>query len=108
MTYKIQLTPMVITQAKEIKNYISIALSSSIAAKNWINHLKESIKKLDEMPNRFPIVDEEPWKTRKIHRMNVDNYFVYYLVDEGAKVVAIQTIIYAKRNQIDVLKRKIK
>lgn len=96
--------PKAILQAKDISNYISNVLMSPSAARNWPNHLKESIERLNEMPNRYPIIDDEPWKSRKIHRMNVGSYCVYYLVDNDVETVYILSIVYAKREQINVFR----
>lgn len=37
------------------------------------------------MPLRFSFASEEPWHTKKVHKMGVNNFIVYYIVDEQKK-----------------------
>ncbi len=82
MEYKVKITSYAIEQMQEIIAYISKVLRASDTARKWLAKLKREISKLDTMPNRFPLVDEEPWRKRDIHKMLVDNFIVYYWIDD--------------------------
>lgn len=45
--------------------------------------------------------DREPWKSRGLHIVPVDNYCVLYLVDNGDMTVSIMRVMYGGRD-IDV------
>ena len=90
MRYEVKLTAQAIGQIEETVQYISKILQSAI-------------KKLDAAPSRYPLTEEEPWHTKGIRRMPVQNFLVYYLVDEEEKAVWIAAVIYARRDRISAL-----
>lgn len=66
--------------------------------------MQSEIKKLNSMPSRYPLTEEEPWRTKGIRRMPVKNFLVYYLVDEEKKAVWVTAVIYGRRDQISALR----
>ena len=92
-----------------------------IYARNYINlicmdHMKESLKKhyewkgklevssLRTMPNRYPLTPEEPWRSEGIHKMSVENFLVYYWVNESEKIVWVTVVVYGRRDQLQTLR----
>lgn len=57
------------------------------------NRIADAILKLDVMPERFRIMDSEPECSKKLQRMLVDNYSVFYVVNEDS--VIITNVLYA-------------
>ena len=51
------------------------------------------------MPERFKLLDEEPWKSYGIRKKKVGNYYIYYWINEEKKLVQIITVIYVKMDQ---------
>jgi toxin ParE1/3/4 len=43
---------------------------------------------------RYAIVDWEPWKSMQMHKLPIDNYIVFYLVDFNLYTVTIIRIMY--------------
>ena len=103
MRYEVKLTVQAIGQIEEAVQYISKILLEPETARKWADTLQCEIKKLDTMPSRYPLTDEEPWHTKGIRKMPVKNFLVYYLVDEKKKAVWITAVIYGRRNQIAAL-----
>ena len=68
MIYKVKLTDSAISHLKEAIGYISKVLLEPEIARRWSEHIKKEISSLDCMPYRYPLVDEEPWKTEGIHK----------------------------------------
>ena len=52
---------------------------------------------------RFP-VPAEPWHTYGVRKMIVKNFFVYYLIEEYKRQVAVTAVIYGRRDQIAALR----
>ncbi len=71
--------------------------------RNWADTLQREIEKLDSMPARYPLTEEEPWRTKGIRKMSVRNFLVYYLIDEEAKTVWVTAVLYGGRDQITAL-----
>ena len=102
--YIVKLTPHAINQIKETVAYISKILLVPQTATMWVDRLEKEIKSLDTMPARFPLLDREPWKSIGYHEMNIENFIVYYFIDEDSKTVWVTAVVYARRDQINALK----
>ncbi len=103
MGYEVKLTTQAIEQIKETVQYISKTLLEPETARKWADTLQIEIEKLDFMPYRYPLTEEEPWRAKGIHKMSVKNFLVYYLVDEVKKIVWITAVLYGRRDQIAAL-----
>ena len=103
MWYEVKLTSQAIRQIEEIVQYISKVLFVPETARKWAYTLQSEIAKLDFMPSRYPLTEEEPWHTKEIHKMPLKNVLVYYLIYEDKKVVWVTAVIYGRRDQIAAL-----
>lgn len=56
------------------------------------------IRTLEEMPMRYRLYGEEPWHSHGLRFFPVDNYLVFYLLDEPKKTVSIVRIMYCGRD----------
>ena len=83
---------------REIYIYISSNLLAPLTAKNQVNRIRTMIRSLDSFPSRYPIVDWEPWKSMGMHRVPVDNYAIFYTVDNQNLLVTIIRIVYSGRD----------
>ena len=98
--YKVKITKQAKYFLKNIFDYVAINLESPDTAKNLLAIFKKEIKSLSFMPSRIKLTDEEPWRSRGIHRMKVKNYYVYFWINENKKQVFITSVVYSKRNQV--------
>lgn len=103
MRYEVKLTPQAFGQIEETVQYISKILLEPEIARKWADTLQNEIKKLNSMPSRYPLTEEEPWHMKGIHKMPVKNFLVYYLIDEERKAVWVTAVIYERRDQISAL-----
>lgn len=104
MDYKVKLTDHAVAQLQEAVIYISKVLQASTVAKHWAARVKKELASLSTMPARYPLTEEEPWHTEGIHKMSVENFLVYYWINEEKKIVWITAIVYARRDQLRVLR----
>lgn len=104
MKYKVKLTNHALTQLKEVVKYISSILLEPEVARHWSNRIKKEILTLDHMPLRYPLVDEEPWRSEGVHRMTVENFIVYYWVNNDTSIVWITAVVYGRRDQLSALR----
>lgn len=102
--YKVRLTKYAIKQYETIIDYILNALQSPATANKLTNTLENAINSLDYMPSRNPFVDSEPWRSRKIHKMLVQSYYIYYWIDEHNLKVQVTCICNTRMNQNKQLK----
>ena len=105
MSYEVTLTPEAKHDLRSIYRYIAVDLQSEQNANGQLDRLEESILKLDEMPERFQVYDREPWRSRNLRVMPVDNYLVFYIPEHETKIVTVLRVMYGGRD-IDAQLRK--
>lgn len=102
--YEIKVTRQALEQMREIAHYISYDLMAPEAADNLLDDLKASILKLSVLPKKYPLIEEEPWRSEGVHKIVVKNFPVYYWINEEYNKVQVTAVIYSKRDQIKQLK----
>lgn len=102
--YEIKVTRQALEHMREIAHYISYDLMAPEAADNLLDDLKASILKLSVLPKKYPLIEEEPWRSEGVRKIVVKNFLVYYWIDEEYNKVQVTAVIYSKRDQIKQLK----
>lgn len=102
--YEIKVTRQALEQMREIAHYISYDLMAPEAADNLLDDLKASILKLSVLLKKYPLIEEEPWRSEGVRKIVVKNFLVYYWIDEEYNKVQVTAVIYSKRDQIKQLK----
>ncbi len=103
MNYKVKLTNYAIEQMSDIVSYISKTLRSPENARSWSAYVKKGIATLSLMPERLPLIQEEPWRSEGVRRLVIKNFLVYFWIDELQQIVWVIGIIYGKREQLSAL-----
>lgn len=80
MKYTVNLSPEAVKDINGIYEYIAVALGEKEIAVNMIDTIEKSILSLDEMPRRYRLYNEEPWKSRGVHIMSVKNISCFMLL----------------------------
>lgn len=105
MKYKIVITEQADKDLRGIYEYIAFNLLSPGNAKGQLNRLELNILSLEETPNRFKTYEKEPWHSRGLMQMPVDNFIVFYITDNDKAIVTVIRVMYGGRD-IDIhLKR---
>lgn len=92
------------TDLKAIYRYIAVALKAKIAAKNQTARIREDIKGLYLFPEKFPVVEWEPWNGLNVRKMPVDNFVIYYRVSHKERSVEVVRIFYGGRDIENIVK----
>lgn len=103
MSYSVMMTNSAIEQTREIISYIAEILMVPETAQRWKDRLKTEMQKLSFMPSRFPLTEEEPWRSKGIHRLVVENFLVYFWIDESAQIVWVTGVIYNRKDRLSSL-----
>ncbi|MBG9985060.1 type II toxin-antitoxin system RelE/ParE family toxin [Aerococcaceae bacterium DSM 111022] len=82
MIFEIEITFQAKAELRGIYEYIAYDLRSPKNAKGQLERLELEILNLNQMPERFPKLNIEPWYSRGLRVMPVDNYRVLYTVDK--------------------------
>jgi addiction module RelE/StbE family toxin len=101
--YRVKFTPKAEEDLDEIYGYIYGTLSAALAADTLVDHIETAVMRLKEYPFSCQYVLDEPLKARGYRKLIVDNYLVFYLVEELDKEVVIMRILYGATNYQDIL-----
>jgi addiction module RelE/StbE family toxin len=98
MKDQIQITDEAERDLFGISHYISANLKEPQVALNQIRRINEAILSLEEFPYRHELVSGTLLSTLNYRKMKVDNYAIFYRVDEEARTVMINYILYGRRD----------
>ncbi len=101
--YIVRFAPKAYNDLAQIYQYIAEKLCAEIAADNLLYQIEKSIMRLEDFPFTGSLVLDEPLRKRGYHKLVVDNYIVFYLVDEQEMQVVIMRIMYGARNYNELL-----
>ncbi|MDD6615749.1 MAG: type II toxin-antitoxin system RelE/ParE family toxin [Lachnospiraceae bacterium] len=79
---------------RDIYTYIANELLVPETAAAQVGRIRKKIRSLDFMPARYALVEWEPWHSMGMHQLPVDNFIVYYLVDDVAGIVTVVRVFY--------------
>ena len=102
--YLVFYSPEAKNDLKEIYAYIAFELKAFVTAANQVQRIRESIRDLSKFPLRYQTVEWGTWASMGMHRLLVNNYSVFYLVDEEEATVKIVRIFYSGRDIENTIK----
>ena len=101
--WDVQLSEPAENDLDNIYRYIAETLLEPLTAWHQIERIRKAVFSLDEMPERGSFFPNEPWRSRGLRRIFVDNYCILYDVQETTDTVDVVAIIYSRRNIEEVL-----
>lgn len=105
-TYRIVMTPDAEADVKELRDYIADVLMAPGTALAYVRAVRKEIASLSELPERYRLMDEEPWHSSGVRRVRAKSFFVYYRVDEAVQTVYVLNVIFARRDQLKALSQR--
>lgn len=94
MIYEVTTTEQAESDLRGIYEYIAFELLSPENAAGQLDRLEEHILGLE----KFRGYDKEPWKSRGLRVMPVDNYLVFYIPDKETETVTVIRVMYDGRD----------
>ena len=98
MIYEVRMTPEAKNDLRGIFEYIAFVLQSVQNAAGQIDRLEKGISELNQMPERVRKYEKEPWHSRNLRVMPVDNYLVFYIPDQTTGIVTVIRVMYGGRD----------
>ena len=105
MKFEVELAEKADRDLRNIFFYISVDLSAPENAERQINRLWDAILSLDELPERYRRNEDEPWYSRGMRVLPIDNFVILYIPYLEEKVVRIVTVMYGGRDISEQLKK---
>ena len=94
MSYSIRISSSAEWDLFSIGNYITYVLCSYPESLSQVSKLSDSIAALDEMPERYPLLNNALASPELTRIMPVGHYSILYQVDGKNKVVEVLRIIH--------------
>lgn len=85
--YTVEITDAALADMEQLYHHIAYTLCAPENAMVQYNRISDEILKLDIMPERFRIINSEPERSNGIRRMVVDNYSVFYVIEQDRVIV---------------------
>lgn len=95
MIYEVNTTKQADADLRRIYEYITFELLSPDNAEGQLDRLEKHIIGLEEFPEKFRPYEKEPWRSRGLRVMPVDNYLVFYIPDKDEGIVTVIRVMYA-------------
>lgn len=104
--YKVNYSVDALGDLREIYSYIAKELLVPGNAAAQVGRIRKEVRSLGIMPARYALVEWEPWHSMKMHQLPVDNFIVYYLVDEEQMEVTVVRVFYGARDIKGIINSK--
>lgn len=101
--YSIEITDPAADDISELYRYISAKLLEPGSAARVYTAVKRAILSLDAFPERGAVVPEQPYLSLGVRRLYVENYTVFYIVDQPSACVTILRVLYSRRDWKPIL-----
>nr|WP_294463622.1 type II toxin-antitoxin system RelE/ParE family toxin [uncultured Sellimonas sp.] len=98
MIFNVVISEQAEEDLRGIYEYIAFELLAPENAAKQLDRLEKQILSLDELPERFQRYGKEPWHSRGLRFVAVDNYIVFYITDIEEQRVTILRVMYSGRN----------
>ncbi|MBQ3537798.1 MAG: type II toxin-antitoxin system RelE/ParE family toxin [Clostridia bacterium] len=96
--YNVQYLPIAQNDLLGIAQYISSELGNAEAAIRLTENIIRKTDVLGEFPYSCPVYVPIRQTKNEYRKLRVDNYLVFYSVNEKEKTVTVMRIIYARRD----------
>ena len=103
--YQINYSPAALDDLRSIFNYIALELTAPDTAKNQIDRIRKAVKSLSSFPKKNVTVDWEPRTSMGMRKLPVNNYVIFYTIDEENSSVDIIRLFYGGRNIQEIISR---
>ena len=96
--YTVSYSGDALNDLREIYTYIANELLVPETSAAQVGRIRKEVRSLDFMPARYALVEWEPWHSMGMYQFPVNNFIVYYLVDDEAGTVTVVRIFYGGRD----------
>ena len=86
--YTVRYAPQALDDLRDLYSYVAFSL----------NRIRKAARSLDALPGRHPVVDWEPWQSMGMHRFTVEDFLLFYLIDQSTRTVTLVRIVYGGRD----------
>lgn len=101
--YTIEYLPIAKSDMVDIAKYIGVKLENPEAAERLAEKMIEAAEMLTDMPYKCPVhIPVKPLR-HEYRKLIVQNYIMFYWVDEDKKLITIARVVYSGRDYENIL-----
>lgn len=101
--YKVDVSEPAENDIRDIVRYISAQYAAPLTTAKMLVEIETNLAGLADMPQKYPPVTDERLAFMGYRKLLVKSYIVFFTIDEGAKVVDVERILYVRRDWLSVL-----
>lgn len=102
--YNLQFLPLAQSDLVGIVRYIADDLHNKEAAQKLADEIIKATETLTDFPYAFPAYTAIRPTKNEYRKLIVQNYMIFYTVDEKTKTVTVSRVVYAKRDYDKLIK----
>ena len=107
-TYTVRYAPQALDDLRDLYSYVAFSLKEPATAQKLVNRIRKAARSLDALPGRYPVVDWEPWQSMGMHKFTVEDFLLFYLIDQSTRTVTLVRIVYGGRDLQNLAKRPLR
>lgn len=96
--WRVLLSPQFQAEIRGIHSYIANTLLVPDTAAKQVRRIMDGVNSLSDMPMRCPLYEKQPWRSRGLRMLTIDNFVAFFLTNENAGEVAVLHIFYGGRD----------
>ena len=101
--YRVDVSVPAENDLRDIVRYISAQFAAPMTAARMLDDIETALAGLVEMMQKSPSVTDERLAAMGYRKLLVKNYIAFFTIDEKAKVVDVERILYARRDWLIIL-----
>ena len=101
--YRVEITEPAESDLRGIAHYIGVELREPAVAHKLLKKISDAVVSLEEFLLCHKLVSDENFAKSGIRKVTMENYLIFYTVNEKVKTVTIVRILYGRRNWIDLI-----
>ncbi len=105
-TWTVIISPDAREEVRAIYQYIAFTLLAPEAAEGQVNRILNGMQSLENMAMRHTLYEKEPWRSRGLRKLVIDNYIVFYITNEQAHEAVILHVFYGGQNIDEILQNE--
>ena len=93
--YTIEMTDLAQLDLESLGDYIAFELSNPMAAERIVHGIRMRVNKLKQFPMKYRLDEDTYLAELGVHRVNFENYEIFYIVDEVNHIVYVIRILHS-------------
>ena len=101
--YRVDITDQAKADIRAAARYIAEKLRQPDTAEKLLDSFDDAVTSLEEMPERYGLVQDKYLARLGIHLTSVGHYLLFYQVDHATHTASILRVLHGRRDWLSIL-----